>query len=64
MVGVRVGQYKIIQSGDLLLLQIILDGGASGIVARINQHGVSAAGDKGCVALPHVDKMYFHLVGI
>ena len=64
MVSVRVGQYQIIQSGNFLFLEIVLDRCAFGIVPRINQHGVSAAGDERGVPLSHIHKMDFHLIGV
>ncbi len=62
MVGVRVGQYQIIQFGNLLFFKIILDRCAFGVVAGVDQHGMSAAGDERGVTLPYIHKMDFHRI--
>ena len=64
MISVRMSQDQIIQLGDLLLLQVVLDRGAFAVIARIDQHGVVAAGDQRGISLSHINKMDIHFVRI
>lgn len=56
-------QDQIVQFFHILLHQVTLDGSAFGVISRIDQHRVTAAGDQGGISLPHIDEMDFHGFG-
>ena len=62
MVGIGMRQHEIVQFFDFLLLQIVLNLCAFGVIARINQHGMPAADNQCGIALPHIQKMHFHFI--